>query len=127
MVNKDLSARGVPFLYEAITIPYTTPPTAHKYTPDWVFTAPDGCICPIVVESKGRFISSDRTKHLLVKAQNPEYAVRFLFSNAQAKINKNSKTTYAMWCEKHGFKWAHRKVPEAWVEEIMGWRREHMR
>ena len=126
-VNRDLSSRGVPFLYEGMVMCYVTPATPHKYSPDWVFTAPDGSFCPIVIESKGRFLSEDRSKHLLIKAQNPDWEVRFLYSNAQARINKNSRTTYAAWCEKHGFKWAHRKVPEEWVQEIMGWRKERMR
>lgn len=82
-----------------------------KYHPD--FELANG----IIIECKGWFKVQDRTKHLCIKAQHPELDIRFVFSNPNAKIGKESKTSYAMWCEKYGFKYAKGKVPEAWIDE----------
>ena len=67
--------------------------------------------------TKGRFVLEDRKKHLLVKQQHPELDIRFVFSNSKNKINKKSKTTYADWCEKNGFKYADKVIPDEWFEE----------
>lgn len=53
----------------------------------------------------------------MVRGQHPDLDIRFVFSNANARIAKNSGTTYAMWAEKLGFKWAHREIPAAWLTE----------
>ncbi len=81
------------------------------YTPDFVLD--NG----IIIETKGRFIHSDRTKHLMVKAQHPEHDIRFVFSNPAAKLYKGSKTTYGDWCEKNGFKYAKEIIPVEWIKE----------
>lgn len=109
---KELAALSVPYEYETKKIPYTTPPASHTYTPD--FLLPNG----IIVETKGYFDSSDRTKHILVKAQHPELDIRFVFSNPNTKLSKTSQTTYAMWCEKRGFLYATKSIPRAWLEEL---------
>lgn len=83
-----------------------------KYHPDFRLT--NG----IIIESKGWFKPCDRSKHLCIKFQHPELDIRFVFSNPNAKLGKGSKTTYAMWCEKNGFKYAKGTVPLAWVKEI---------
>ena len=41
-----------------------------------------------------------------------------LFYNANQKIKKGSKTSYADWCDKHGIKWADKKIPPEWIEDI---------
>ena len=82
-----------------------------KYTPDFIF--PNG----IIIETKGRFVAADRRKHLEIQKQHPEKDIRFVFSNAKNKLNKGSKTTYAMWCEQKGFKWAEKSIPEEWIKE----------
>jgi hypothetical protein len=82
-----------------------------KYHPD--FELPNG----IIIEAKGWFKTADRTKHLCIKYQHPELDIRFVFNNPNAKLNKKSKTTYAMWCEKNGFKYAKGLVPRAWINE----------
>ena len=71
----------------------------------------------IIVETKGKFDVDDRHKHLEIKKQHPELDIRFVFSNSNAKLYKGSKTTYAEWCEKNGFLWAHRVVPLTWLKE----------
>jgi hypothetical protein len=110
----QLERAGVPFAFEKLKIIYTKPETKHKYTPD--FELPNG----IIIESKGRFVTADRQKHLMVKKQCPEYDIRFVFSNSRQKISKGSKTSYADWCEKHGFQYADKVIPQAWLDEAKG-------
>ncbi|MBZ5882545.1 endonuclease I, partial [Escherichia coli] len=59
----------------------------------------------------------DRQKHLLINAQHPELDIRFVFSNPKARISKTSQTTYADWCERHGFKYAAKVIPQEWIDE----------
>ena len=98
--------------YETTRVDYTIPAKKARYTPDFVL--PNG----IVIETKGRFLLMDRQKHLLIKAQHPELDIRFVFTNPYARIAKRSKTTYAVWCEKNGFKYAHKRIPIAWFREL---------
>jgi hypothetical protein len=111
VVAQQLSANSVEFQYEEFKVAYTTPPKGHTYTPD--FKLSNG----IIVETKGRFVTADRQKHLLVKQQHPELDIRFVFSNSKSKISKRSPTTYGMWCTKNGFKFADKWVPDAWLKE----------
>jgi len=101
-----LQKRGVDFSYEAERFLYKV---ERHYTPDFIF--PNG----VIVEVKGYFTSADRTKHLKVREYNPNLDIRFCFQNARNKLNKTSKTTYSDWCEKHGFQWCERVIPEEWV------------
>lgn len=71
----------------------------------------------IIIETKGLFSAEDRRKHIEVKRQHPHLDIRFVFSNASAKLYKGSKTTYRQWCEQQGFLWAHRVIPLTWLEE----------
>lgn len=111
LVSQQLASLGVPVLYEESKLQYVTPAKPHKYTPD--FELPNG----IFVETKGRFVTADRQKHLLVKAQNPDADIRFVFSNSRGRISKLSQTTYADWCSKHGFLYADKTIPLAWIKE----------
>ena len=83
----SLKREGVDFEYETLKINYTK---FAVYTPDFIF--PNG----VIIEAKGFFKPSDRTKHLLIQAQDKEnqYDIRFLFQNAYQRLNKNSNTTY---------------------------------
>lgn len=110
-ISKQLTDAGVSFLYEQAELKYTIPESVHTYTPD--FLLPNG----IIVESKGLFESDDRKKHLLIKKQYPHLDIRFVFDNPNNKINKGSKTTYAMWCDKYGYKWAKKYIPFEWIKE----------
>jgi hypothetical protein len=106
----QLKAAGVPDVYETRVIEYVDP-RVHKYTPD--FPLPNG----IIVESKGRFLGSDRSKHLLIKKQHPTLDIRFVFNSPNARLSKASATTYAQWCEKHGYKYAAKRIPDEWLKE----------
>ena len=107
----QLKAAGVLYEYESFKVPFVQPAKNRNYTPD--FRLPNG----IIVETKGRFESEDRQKHLWVKAQHPELDIRFVFSNSKARITKRSLTTYADWCLKYGFQFADKKAPDAWLKE----------
>lgn len=53
----------------------------------------------------------------IIRETYPDLDIRFVFSNAKARISKGSKTTYAMWADKYGYPWAHREIPEEWLSE----------
>jgi hypothetical protein len=110
-VAKQLSDLGVEYEYEKLKISYEVH-ESRKYTPDFVILH-NG----IIVETKGRFLGADRKKHLLIKEQHPEKDIRFVFSNSKAKLSKGSPTSYADWCNKHGFLWADKLIPEDWLKE----------
>jgi hypothetical protein len=110
-IANKLTSKGVGFSFEELVINYTKPEKPARYTPDFVLE--NG----IIIESKGRFLTEDRQKHILVKAQHPEHDIRFVFSNSKTKISKRSATTYGMWCEKHGFLYADKDIPDAWIKE----------
>jgi hypothetical protein len=112
-MGAELKSLSLPYLYEAEIIRYTQPEKNRKYTPDFTFKGSS-----IIIETKGRFVTADRQKHLLIQAQHPEKDIRFVFSNPNARISKLSETTYAMWCDKYGFKYAKQSIPLAWLAEI---------
>tara|TARA_R100000700_G_scaffold13453_1_gene19093 strand:+ start:398 stop:862 length:465 start_codon:yes stop_codon:yes gene_type:complete len=104
-----LDKQGVKFEFEPHKIKYEVPAKSRNYLPDFVL--PNG----IYLEVKGRFDSKDRQKMKLVKASNPDLDIRFLFANAKTRLNRSSKTTYAMWSDKNGFPWCEKKVPFSWI------------
>lgn len=106
-----LQAAGCLALYEPCRFKYEPIQRVRTYTPDYIL--PNG----IVVETKGRFVSADRQKHLAIQKMYPELDLRFVFQNPNAKINKGSSTTYAMWCERNGFLYAAKTVPMEWIAE----------
>jgi hypothetical protein len=110
-IAKDLEELEVSFRYEnkKDIIAYTTPPTPHKYTPDFVI--PNG----IIIETKGIFSAADRKKHLLIKQQHPDKDIRFVFNRSKSFLTKAKSSTYASWCEKHGFMFADKSIPEEWL------------
>lgn len=111
IVAAALASAGVAAEFETVKVPYTQPAKARHYTPDFIL--PNG----IIVETKGLFAVEDRQKHLWVKAQHPLLDIRFVFSNAKAKLRKGSPTTYADWCTKEGFQSAHKLIPIEWLTE----------
>jgi Phage endonuclease I len=111
-VAEQLDKLGVEYTYEKLKLKYIRPASEHIYTPDFHILA-NG----IIVETKGRFLLADRMKHIMVKKHNPDVDIRFVFSNSNARISKASKTTYAMWCRKHGFLYADKTIPEEWINE----------
>lgn len=109
-LEAQLQKAKVDYEYETIVLQYDYPYQLHKYTVDFVL--PNG----ILIEAKGWLDKDDRMKMLNVKRCNPHVDIRFVFQNSKDKIYKGSKTTYAMWAEKHGFKWAHKTIPKEWLK-----------
>jgi len=110
-VAADLGKRKIDFQYEKVSFDYV--PKIRNYTPD--FYLPES---KIYIETKGRLTTNDRVKHLLIKDQYPDLDIRFVFVNADNKISRTSKTTYANWCDRHKFLWAESLVPMEWLN---GW------
>jgi hypothetical protein len=124
----QLKAAGVPCEYESESIKYIDP-REHTYTPD--FPLPNG----ILIESKGYFKPEDRAKHLLIQKQHPQLDIRFVFQNpngfiatSKQRLARDAKakaagkpppqhTTYADWCREHDFKFAAKRIPDAWLQE----------
>ena len=113
-ISDFLKSEGIKVQYETDRISYTIPSRQSKYTPDFKLPKPGGFW---YLETKGIWAVQDRAKHLLIREQHPTIDIRFLFSNARAKLYKGSKTSYADYCDKHGFLYAHKYIPEAWVAE----------
>lgn len=71
----------------------------------------------VYIETKGRLTAVDRRKMLAVKYANPDIDIRFIFQRSKNTLTKRSKTTYAQWAEKNGFKWAEGAIPVSWLKE----------
>lgn len=121
-IADQLDAEGIEYTYEGERLPYRVPEREAKYIPD--FPRPNGT--NIIIEVKGRFGhhksdgegAKERQKLILVKEQHPDLDIRIVFTNARKPIYKGSKTTYAKWADDHGFKWAEKRIPQSWIEEI---------
>ena len=105
-VASALKRAGVHHSYESMKLTYTK---ECKYTPDFVLD--NG----IILEVKGYWQASDRTKHLRVREAHPDIDIRFVFQRASNTLNKTSKTTYGDWCDKHGFLWCEGDIPKEWM------------
>ena len=102
-----LDGLGVFYGYESEKLDYTI---EHTYTPDFVLPN------YTYIEAKGYWSAADRRKILNVKKANPEVDLRMVFQSPYNKINKKSKTTYAMWCEKHDIPWSsYHNIPLEWL------------
>lgn len=106
----NLKERGITFTYEEEKIKWLDS-KVRTYTPDFVLE--NG----IIIETKGRFVSTDRRKHKEVKKQYPDLDIRFVFSNSRAKLYKGSTSSYGDWCDSHGFLYSDKLIPEDWVKE----------
>ena len=104
LMNRKCSAKYECMKVEWEDLAYRT------YTPD--FLLPNG----IIIETKCRFTPEDRRKHLLIKKQHPDLDIRFVFSNSKSKLRKGAKTTYGSWCERHGFLYSDKDVPQEWID-----------
>mgnify|MGYP001338481566 CR=1 FL=1 len=116
-VADQINQAGLPVLFETDKVSYIVPQRGAKYTPDFKLPKKDGGF--IFIETKGLWPVQDRQKHILIKDQWPDLDIRFVFSNQRAKLYKGSPTTYAAYCEKHGWKYAHRWIPDDWLAECL--------
>lgn len=113
-LQKYFVENGVSYKYETTKIQWEDR-MFRKYTPDFIL--PNG----IIIEAKGLFTPDDRRKHKEVNKQHPKLEIRFVFENSKRKIAKNSKTTYADWCDKLDIKWADKLMPLEWAQETGEW------
>ena len=104
-----LAKSKIKYKYEKDKFRYIVP--IKSYTPDFYLVE-----YGFYLELKGNLDVTDRVKHLLVKEQNEDLDVRFIFPNSKKKIYKGSKTTYAAWCDRHGFLYADDRIPDIWLK-----------
>ena len=110
-IGEQLKSAGVEWYYEPERIPYIP-------NQDDVLSKTNRY--GIFIETKGRFLASDRAKHLLIKEQHPDLDIRFVFTNPNQKLYKGSRTTYGQWCKKYGFKYAKKDIPSEWLINLGG-------
>jgi len=116
---KDMLDGGkVEYEYESETLPYTIPASERTYLPDFKF--PNG----IYIEVKGKLDIDARRKMILVKAQNPDADIRFLFHRNNL-LRKRGKMRYADWCKKEGFPFTF-IAPGKTVEQELNWKEQMM-
>ena len=102
-----LDGLGVTYEYESTRIPYTI---QHHYCPDFILPN------HVLLETKGYWDAADRRKIKAVKQDNPDLDLRMVFQAPFNKISKKSKTTYAIWCEKHDIPWtSFHNIPLEWL------------
>ena len=109
-IASELDTKNIQYKFEETKLNYVKPQKVHTYTPDFYLVQSD-----IYIETIGYFTSQDHQKMRLIKEQHPELDIRFIFSNSKTRISKKSKTTYGMWCDKYGFKYADKHVPKEWL------------
>lgn len=116
--ENDLILRNINYGYETETLSYSYLVPAvmknERYTPDFPIITRTGK--KIYIETKGRLTSENRKKYMRVK-NLLNIDLRFVFQKANNKIYKGSSTTYSEWCDKNGFLWAERKIPDEWLME----------
>ena len=106
-VADRLSELGVTYEYESKKISYVI---QHHYTPDFILPN------HVILECKGYWDAADRRKIKTIKKDNPDIDLRMVFQAPYNKISKKSKTTYAMWCEKHDIPWtSFHNIPLDWL------------
>jgi len=134
----SLTKRGIPYEYETLQLEYYTKVRGgvcdacgdekqiyqrHWYTPDFILNKREVRVCNtegstddtrLIIEAKGRFTSSDRTKMKAVKEAHPELDIRFVFMGNN-KIHKNSDMRYQDWTDKHGFPSTIKEIPDEWL------------
>lgn len=116
VISEQITEAGLPLHYETDRIAYTVPARQAKYTPDFKLPKVGGVF---YIETKGRWVTQDRAKALLLHKQHPDIDIRYVFSNQNARLYKGSPTTYAMYCEKHGLVYANKWIPDEWLEESL--------
>jgi hypothetical protein len=113
-IADQLKNEGVEYEYESFKVPYLVPARKAHYLPDFPVAGRK-----ILLEGKGWFQAKDRQKLIFIRDSNPGIDIRLVFQSAQNKIYKGSPTTYAKWCDDHGFLWCDKgTIPKTWIEEI---------
>ena len=107
-VSKWFEEQKIKVTYEPCRISYIVPESRHNYTPDFQVKENKS----VYLEAKGYFSATDRKKMLHIIESNPTITFKMILQNSMMKISKRSKTTYAMWCDKHSVEWCDWKDKE---------------
>ena len=75
-LSAKLTEFGQVWKYEVEKIPFVKPAENKLYCPDFRIEGKG-----FFIEAKGLFSASDRKKHKLIKEQNPDVDIRFVFQN----------------------------------------------
>lgn len=108
-VEQALQSQGYQPQYETEKFPYVL---HRKYTPD--FRVGD-----VYVEVKGWWPSAERAKFLSVIFSNPDLPIFVALQRPLLTLSKQSKTTYAQWCSKHGIAWCPIPIPPDFMARWM--------
>jgi hypothetical protein len=117
VISEYLKQSNKSFSYETEKLSYIKPATNHTYTPDFVLPKKNGG--KLYIETKGRWVKVDREKMDFVFQQHPDIDIRFVFQNPNAKLYKGSKTTYAQYCDKKGWLWSKKEIPQEWLDDCL--------
>jgi hypothetical protein len=109
-VAKKAQASRISLEYEPFTVAFVQPAKKRKYNPDFVLA--NG----ILIEVKGRLTREDRVKMILVRDQNPQLDIRFVFKE-DGWLTKTKTTRYSEWCKNNNFKYAFERIPIQWTRE----------
>jgi len=95
-------------IHEPEKLYFIEPSKKRFYVPDFKTKA------GTYIETKGRWVASDRFKHLLIREQYPNIRFIIIFQNSNIKISKRSKTSYGEWATKHNLEWYdwNNKIPQ---------------
>ena len=96
-VHKKLNSKFKVVEYETEKLPYVL---EKVYIPDFIVYDKYGN--KIYIEAKGRFTSSDRTKMVKVKENNPDKDIRIVFMQDNYLTKKKLKR-YTQWATDNGF------------------------
>ena len=124
----NLTKRGIKFEFEPYKITYYIAKKGHckncgsKEVAERHSYTPDFKIGEMLIETKGRLTSSNRTKMMAVKENNPRLDIRFIFMYDNF-LTKAKTKRYSDWCEKEGFKYDFMKISKDWVAEAIGKRK----
>ena len=108
-VEEALITQGYTPQYETEKFPYVL---HKKYTPDFK-------VGNVYVEVKGWWPPAERTKFLAVIVNNPGLPIFVALQRPHLTLTKQSKTTYAQWCTKHGIAWCPTPIPPDFIAQWM--------
>jgi predicted nuclease of restriction endonuclease-like RecB superfamily len=92
-----LVKHGVSAEYEATRFEFIR---VGHYTPDWKVSD------SLYIETKGYFSPRNRGDLLSFREQHPNVEIFLVFSAPNNRLTSKSKTTYAEWADRHGFRWS---------------------
>lgn len=106
-VEEALISQGYSPQYETEKFGYVL---HRKYTPDFK-------VGNVYVEVKGWWPPAERTKFLAVIMNNPGLPIFVALQRPHLTLSKQSKTTYAQWCTKHGIAWCPVPIPPEFMQQ----------